>query len=115
MDALNQNNCCKILNVKHFNRPANSTFGSDLAALNIQRGRDHGIGSYEQLRTFCELGALPKTFEDQRPEEFSEEAWKRLAQVYKKPSHIELFPGGLSETSKEIGKLVSLDFNSYYF
>ena len=79
--------------------------------MNIQRGRDHGIGSYEGLRTFCELGPLPETFEDQRPEEFTEETWKRLAQVYKKPSHIELFPGGLSETSTEIGKLVRLAIN----
>ena len=90
-------------------RSTNSTFGSDLAALNIQRGRDHQIGSYEELRIFCGLGKLPETFavsaEELRPAEFSVEAWNRLASVYKNPSDIELFPGGLSETPAEKGKL----------
>ena len=93
-------------------RSPNSTFGSDLASLNIQRGRDHQIGSYEELRIFCGLGKLPKTFassspsaEELRPAEFSVEAWNRLASVYKNPSDIELFPGGLSETPEEKGKL----------
>ena len=78
-----------------------------MAALNIQRGRDHQIGSYESVRIFCGLGPLPATFSqaELRPREFSVEAWNRLAAVYKNPSVIELFPGGLSETPTQKGKL----------
>ena len=83
-----------------------SHFGSDLAALNIQRGRDHAIGSYNQVRQYCGLQPLPPTFNDEsRPQELSSDAWQRLKTVYQHPSDIELFPGGLSETPTELGKL----------
>lgn len=41
----------------------NNTFGGDLRATDIQRGRDHGLGSYVATRAACGL-PVPKTFHE---------------------------------------------------
>ncbi|XP_052106928.1 peroxidase-like protein isoform X2 [Mytilus californianus] len=73
--------------------------GFDLGSLNIQRGRDHGIPSYNRWRQFCGLqpalhfgsGHLGLT-------NHCVSAARALQSVYSHPDDIDLFAGGLSET-----------------
>ena len=52
----------------------------DLAATNINRGRDHGIPPYVKFREYCGLKAATK-FED-LSNEMSEDSISKLASVY---------------------------------
>ena len=77
---------------------------SIIAALNIQRGRDHGIASYDDVRQVCNLEQLPETWDDdKRPSELPEEQWELFKGLYTSPKDIELFPAGMSETSETDG------------
>ena len=69
-------------------------FGGDLVARNIQRGRDHGIPSYNKYRQMCGLlRAADFTHLTEIPP-----AWvDRLKRVYKNPNDIDLFTGLLLE------------------
>ena len=67
--------------------------GLDLAALNIQRGRDHQLPGYNDARE--QLG-LP------RIESFDDPIWRdgvgeRLAQIYQSPDDVDLWVAGLAE------------------
>ena len=67
--------------------------GFDLASLNIQRGRDHGIPSYNQMRVA--LGLAPaESFSDITS---NAEIRANLASVYTSPDDVDLWVGGLSE------------------
>ncbi|MEP2776589.1 MAG: peroxidase family protein [Luteolibacter sp.] len=67
--------------------------GLDLASLNIQRGRDHGLPSYNQCRE--QLGMHPAaTFADVNPDP---EVAAALAEAYETPDDIDLWIGGLCE------------------
>ncbi|XP_040568625.2 LOW QUALITY PROTEIN: salivary peroxidase/catechol oxidase [Lepeophtheirus salmonis] len=70
-------------------------YGMDLASLNIQRGRDHGIPSYNVWREQCGL----KRF-NRWSEAFSVIApstIERLSGVYEDFDDVDLFTGGLAE------------------
>ena len=70
------------------------------ASLNIQRGRDHAIASYDDVRQVCNLNQLPETWDDDlRPPELPQRQWDQFKSLYESPKDIELFPAGMSETS----------------
>ncbi|XP_055618137.1 chorion peroxidase [Toxorhynchites rutilus septentrionalis] len=71
-------------------------FGSDLASLNIQRGRDHALQPYNAYRDWA---GLPKARSFQ---EFGS-AGSQLSQVYEHPDDVDLWIGGLLEPAEEGG------------
>lgn len=75
--------------------------GLDLASLNIQRGRDHGLGSYVETRKAMGLRAV-NSFSDISSDS---EVQHALEEAYGSVEQIDLWVGGLSETAKR-GSLV---------
>ncbi|CAK1579400.1 unnamed protein product [Parnassius mnemosyne] len=73
----------------------NNTFGSDLRATDIQRGRDHGLGTYISTRAACNL-PVPKTFQDML-DYISEENVLILETLYETPEDVELVVAGSLE------------------
>lgn len=69
--------------------------GIDLIALNVQRGRDHGLPSYNHYRALCNLKRA-STFDD-LSREMAPEVIARMKKVYASVDDIDLFPGGMSE------------------
>ncbi|KAK6736616.1 hypothetical protein RB195_019360 [Necator americanus] len=70
--------------------------GHDLAAINIMRGRDHGVPPYVAHRKLCGL-ATPVSFADLSGE-MSTSAVEALSSVYESVEDIDLFTGIISET-----------------
>ena len=83
-------------------------FGQDLAARNIQRGRDHGLPSYAKFREFCELPEL--TSWASKPNNIKADIWNKLQSVYGQVEDIDPFTGGLAEDAVE-GGLVGQTFS----
>ena len=71
-------------------------FGEDLLAINIQRGREHGLPPYNDFRKACGLRGL--TSWSNRPKEHGEEYWKQLQKVYESVFDIDLYIGAIAET-----------------
>lgn len=67
--------------------------GLDLAALNIQRGRDHGIGDYNQVRIELGLGAVTSFDEITSDPDLA----LALQNTYGSVDDIDLWVGGLAE------------------
>ncbi|XP_066595076.1 uncharacterized protein [Prorops nasuta] len=72
-------------------------FGMDLASLNIQRGRDHGIPAYVSWREPCGLSPI-ETFEDLE-RVMPLETVEKFKLLYSSASDIDLFSAGLAENS----------------
>jgi len=66
--------------------------GFDLAALNIQRGRDHGLPSYNEMR--LEFGLVPRSFEEITSDPTVQ---MRLSDTYDDVDDIDAWVGGLAE------------------
>lgn len=72
-------------------------FGStDLGSVNIQRGRDHGLPSYNKWRHFCGM-PLANKFEDLKNEILEKNIRDGLARNYKTPNDVDLYVGLLVE------------------
>ncbi|KAH9490877.1 hypothetical protein Btru_034171 [Bulinus truncatus] len=74
-----------------------NAIGQDLASLNVQRGRDHGLQFYNDYREYCGLKRAIK-FEDLQNEIQFKETRDKLHALYSHPDNIDLFIGGISET-----------------
>ena len=77
-----------------FVRPG-ETFTYDLLALNIQRGRDHGLPTYPAYRKLCGLSEI-NSFSDLRGV-ILPEAIRAFQRTYRNVDEIDLFAGGISE------------------
>ncbi|XP_071944046.1 uncharacterized protein [Antedon mediterranea] len=94
--------------------------GLDLVALNIQRGRDHGLPAYNEWRYFCELPKA-KNFDDLRSE-MSASNIRNLQKVYESVDDIDAFIGFISETAvhgalvgKTLGCIIAKQFRNFKF
>lgn len=76
----------------------------DLAAINIQRGRDHGIPGYNVYRKFCNL-TVAVDFEDLAGEITNAEIRQKLRELYGHPDNIDVWLGGILEEQVEGGKV----------
>ncbi|XP_022246593.1 peroxidase-like isoform X2 [Limulus polyphemus] len=69
--------------------------GLDIAALNIQRGRDHGLRSYVDYLEYCFLKHLTKFHHLQLT--MTKDAQNHFENLYEKVEDIDLFSGGVNE------------------
>jgi len=69
--------------------------GMDLVALNIQRGREHGLPGYTKYKELCSLGTT-SSFSD-LSRHMSVRRTEELQQIYDTPDDIDLFVGLFSE------------------
>jgi peroxidase len=97
-----------------------SFFRLSLPALNIERGRDHGIRGYVYYKDKY-AGTVTRKFEDLK-DVMSEANYKKLSEVYKNVEDVDLFTGGLAETSIQnagstrtasVGVTFASKFNSF--
>lgn len=75
---------------------AGKNFGLDLLALDIQRGRDHGLPGYVKYREICGLGSV-RNFADLRQHFTNPDVADLLGQLYRHVDDIDLFIAGSSE------------------
>lgn len=65
-----------------------------LGALNIQRGRDHGLASYNKYRNICGLKKA-ETFDQFT--NIKPESLRKISRLYEHPDDVDLWTGGVSE------------------
>uniref|UniRef100_A0A8C3YN05 Lactoperoxidase n=1 Tax=Catagonus wagneri TaxID=51154 RepID=A0A8C3YN05_9CETA len=85
-------------------QPTHKIHGFDLAAINIQRGRDHGMPGYNSWRGFCGL-SRPQTLEELRAVLKNEKLAKKLLGLYGTPDNIDVWIGGSAEPLVERGRV----------
>ena len=68
---------------------------SDLAAINIQRGRDTGLWGWAFYREAC-TGSSPRSWKS-RPRDISKAKWTKLKSLYADVNDIDLYTGSMCE------------------
>ncbi|XP_036080092.1 thyroid peroxidase [Rousettus aegyptiacus] len=84
----------RALTERLFMPPGPGTF--DLASLNLQRGRDHGLPGYNEWREFCGLPRL-QTWAALGSAMASGDAAGRMRGLYEHPDNVDVWLGGLAE------------------
>ncbi|MCL4126202.1 UNVERIFIED_CONTAM: hypothetical protein GTU68_019581 [Idotea baltica] len=79
----------------HLFQEPKKKFGMDLAALNMQRGREHGVPSYNEFRHFCGLHPIRSWHELEGV--MTNKTVKRYVDLYRHPDDIDLWSGGVTE------------------
>ena len=85
-----------------FETSVGPTFRFSLSAINIMRGRDHGLPPYNEFRKFVGLSEA-KSFDDF--DEIPRSTQETLKRIYGNVKDIDPFTGGISETPIEEGIL----------
>ncbi|CAG9812565.1 unnamed protein product [Phaedon cochleariae] len=85
--------CDELTN--HLFQPPGMPFGIDLTAINVQRGRDHGLPPYTSWRGPCGLSAVREWRDLEKV--FASGTIKRFRRVYRHVDDVDLFSGGLAE------------------
>ncbi|XP_057296799.1 eosinophil peroxidase-like [Hydractinia symbiolongicarpus] len=88
--------------------PVGSNENRDLMALNIQRGRDHGLPTYGSFRRFCKLKSVTRF--SQLHGIIRSSAIPELEKLYSTPGEIDLYAAASSEIPEE-GKLLGPTFS----
>ncbi|CAK9289841.1 unnamed protein product [Gordionus sp. m RMFG-2023] len=84
---------------EHLFQHESKGYGMDLLALNIHRGRDHGIPAYNEFRDICGLKRFINW--DDMKEAMPSDVVERMRALYNDVDDVDLFPGGISEYHAE--------------
>jgi hypothetical protein len=81
----------------------------DLAAMNMQRGREHGVPGYTSYREICGLPPISDWTDLLMQGIMRNETVHRYRGIYQSPHDIDLWSGGVSEIPAE-GSLIGPTF-----
>ncbi len=98
------NEVIDVLRNQLFGAPGSGAGGLDLTALNIQRGRDHELASYNDTREAMGQHRI-ESWDDPI---FRDGLGEKLSQVYDSPDDIDLWVGGLAENDVAGSKMGQL-------
>ncbi|XP_039103291.1 lactoperoxidase [Hyaena hyaena] len=85
-------------------QPTHKIHGFDLAAINIQRCRDHGMPGYNSWRGFCGL-SQPQGLKELDSVLKNKRLAKKLLHLYGTPDNIDIWVGAIAEPLVERGRV----------
>jgi len=104
----------------HLFQEPGKDFGLDLAALNIQRAREHGVPSYNKWREWC--GLRPFRTWEEMSSIFNNQTVHGFRKYYSSPEDVDLWSAGVSEkplsgsmVGPTFGCLMARQFHDFRF